>query len=295
MSKRSGEGSIPSGRAPTEGLENQALRPGATEQVGGACSAFGPKRPEEGQVVEMFGSYQGGVRRWHPANVVYVGPTSFQACLYGNDTGEGLWWAGYEGCGVRWRWPLGATAGKNGVPELSAQPDPQEIPVRRCKGAPGCECGAVLGPVSEVPGELCAHCENLARELQRLTEETEEVFIDCDRCLPDRMPKSGKLCGRCQGEEKRRARSARNEAGESSLVAKASLQVLIRAGVMTADEAQAVQCSADYVFRAVSSEVMHLQPMQAVVLMSLLRDAAEANIARNREPAASALAMGRSA
>lgn len=272
MSKQNAEGSIPSGRAPESAQENQVVAPNVTGRVSSDWSRVGPKAPELGACEmprpgESVLAMRADVEGWHLATVSDAYPPT------------GVMEDGLEvpltpsGYGSLWKRP-----DESQVSQVIPEP-------RRCKGAPGCTCDAVLGPRLEVPGDLCAHCENLARELARQTEETEEAFVDCDGCLPDRMPKSGRLCGRCAAAEERSTRRVDAVCREVSRGACASLRTLVRVGYFTADEAQGVQSALDVVLRVAAAELAVMSLAQEVVMAGLLKDAVSAISAERCEPA----------
>jgi hypothetical protein len=201
-------------------------------------------------------------------------------------------WSIFKAHADGWRWPEikggdpSVTHGKNGVPPLEVVPEP-----RRCAGAPGCVCDAVLGPVDECPGDLCAHCENLLKTYRLEELAAEDGFVDCDACNPDRLPKSGKLCGRCQAVIRRRDSLVDMACKGAATDAVRTLRVLVHTNFLTADEAQGIQCATDTVLRVLRAELAGMTERQEVCAAVVIRDALNAVLDIRREPAREALGV----
>lgn len=162
--------------------------------------------------------------------------------------------------------------GKNGVPPLPAVPDAEPEP-RRCVGAPGCTCEAVLGPVSECPSDRCAHCENLTREIERQTADTEEGIVDCDACNPDRVPRTGELCGRCQAQQKRFLDDAGELLSAAGYESAHRLSDLVALRYMTPEESQGVRSALGKVLTVLAAELKVMSARQEVTMVALVREA----------------------
>jgi hypothetical protein len=138
------------------------------------------------------------------------------------------------------------THGKNGVPPLPAMPDPENLPVRRCAGAPGWDCDAILGP--EVPGTLCDHCANYLRSV-RAEEDAVSETVGADA-----------------------ERAAQREAAVMRETHASTLALLVEMGHVTRTEANEVGEAVAGLASAIDRYVQGYTWHQQVVFLVLLRD-----------------------